>query len=61
MMVPLLGPRKCKVYQIFWNDIIYSLNKALDLLIEFKVCESDFYFLNRSKICMVATYNFGSV
>ena len=40
---------------------LQSLNKALDLLIEFKFCESDFYFLNRSKNCMVATYNFGSV
>ena len=40
---------------------LQSLNKALDLLIEFKFCESDFYFLNRSKKCMVATYNFGSV
>ena len=28
---------------------------------EFKFCESDFYFLNGSKNCMVATYNFGSV
>ena len=35
--------------------------QALDLFIEFKFCESDFYFLNRSKNCMVATYNFGSV
>ena len=40
---------------------LQSLNKAVDLLIEFKFCESDFYFLNRSKNCMVATYNFGSV
>ena len=40
---------------------LQSLNKALDLLIEFKFCESDFYFLNKSKNCMVATYNFGSV
>ena len=40
---------------------LQSLNKALDLLIEFKFCESNFYFLNRSKSCMVATYNFGSV
>ena len=40
---------------------LQSLNKALDLLIEFKFCERDFYFLNRSKNCMVATYNFGSV
>ena len=36
-------------------------HKAWDLLIEFKFCESDFYFRNRSKNCMVATYNFGSV
>ena len=43
-----------------WHDL-QSLNKALDLLIEFKFCENDFYFLNRSKNCMVATYNFGSV
>ena len=40
---------------------LQSLNKALDLLIEFKFCESDFYFLNKSKNCMVATFNFGSV
>ena len=40
---------------------LQSLNKALDFIIEFKFCESDFYFLNRSKHCMVATYNFGSV
>ena len=40
---------------------LQSLDKALDLFIEFKFCESDFFFLNRSKICMVATYNFGSV
>ena len=38
-----------------------SLDKALELLIEFKFCESDFYFLNGSINCMVATYNFGSV
>ena len=37
------------------------LDKALDLFIEFKFCESDFYFLNGSKNFMVATYNFGSV
>ena len=40
---------------------LQSLDKALDIFIEFKFCESDFYFLNGSKICMVATYNFGSV
>ena len=40
---------------------LQSLNKALDLLIEFKFYERDFYFLNRSKNYMVATYNFGSV
>ena len=40
---------------------LQSLDKALDLLIDFKFCESDFYFLNGSKNCMVATYNFGSV
>ena len=40
---------------------LQSLNKALDLLIEFKFYERDFYFMNRSKNCMVATYNFGSV
>ena len=40
---------------------LQSLNKALDLFIEFKCCESDFYFLNGRKNCMVATYNFGSV
>ena len=43
-----------------WHNL-QSLNKALDLLIEFKFCESEFYFLNRSKNGMVATYNFGSV
>ena len=43
-----------------WH-ILQSLDKALGLLIEFKFCESDFYFLNGSKICVVATYNFGSV
>ena len=37
------------------------LDKALDLFIEFKFCEGHFYFLNGSKNCMVATYNFGSV
>ena len=40
---------------------LQSLNKALDLFIYFKFCKSDFYFLNGSKNCMVATYNFGSV
>ena len=35
--------------------------KALGLFIEFKFCESDFYYLNGSKNCLVATYNFGSV
>ena len=40
---------------------LQSLDKALDLFIEFKFCESDFYFLDGSKNCMVATYNFGSV
>ena len=41
---------------------LQSLDKALDLfIVEFKFCESDFYFLDGSKNCMVATYNFGSV
>ena len=40
---------------------ICSLEKALDLFIEFKFWESDFYFLNGSKNCMVVAYNFGSV
>ena len=40
---------------------LQSLDKALDLFMEFKFLESDFYFLNGSKNCMVATYNFGSV
>ena len=40
---------------------LQSLDIALDSFIEFKFCESDFYFLNGSKNCMVATYNFGSV
>ena len=43
-----------------WHNL-QSLDKALDLFIEFKFCESDFYFLNGSKNGMVATYNFGSV
>ena len=43
-----------------WHSL-QSLDKALDLFIEFKFCESDFYFLTGSKNCMVATYNFGSV
>ena len=46
---------------IFEMTFLQSLDKALDLFIEFKFCESDFYFLNESKNCMVATYNFGSV
>ena len=46
---------------IFKWHILQSLDKALDLFIEFKFCESDFYLLNGSKNCMVATYNFGSV
>ena len=41
-----------------WH-IMQSLDKALDLFLEFKFCESDFYFLNGNKNCMVATYNFG--
>ena len=40
---------------------LQSLEKALDPFIEFRFCESYFYFLNGSKICMVATYNFGSM
>ena len=43
-----------------WHNL-QSLDKALDLFIEFKFCESDFDFLNRSKNWKVATYNFGSV
>ena len=43
-----------------WHNF-QSLYKALDLFIDFKFCESDFYVLNESKNCMVATYNFGSV
>ena len=43
-----------------WHNL-QSLDKALGLLIELKFCESDFYFLNRSKNCVVAAYNFGSV
>ena len=39
---------------------LQSLDKAVDLFIELKFCEGDFYFLNGSKNCMVATYNFGS-
>ena len=40
---------------------LQSLDKALDLFIEFEFCESDFYFLDRSKKCIVATNDFGSV
>ena len=40
---------------------LQSLDKAFDLFFKFTFCESDFYFLNGSKSCMVATYNFGSV
>ena len=40
---------------------LQSLDKALDLFMEFKFSESDFYFLNGSKNCLVATYNFVSV
>ena len=40
---------------------LQSLYKVLDLSIEFRICESDFYFLNGGIKCMVATYNFGSV
>ena len=43
-----------------WHNL-QSLDIALDIFIEFKFCEIDFYFLNGSKNCMVATYNFGSV
>ena len=43
-----------------WNNL-QSLDIALDIFMEFKFCESDCYFLNGSKNCMVATYNFGSV
>ena len=43
-----------------WHNL-QSLDKALDLFIEIKFCESDFYLQNGSKNCMVATYNFGSV
>ena len=46
---------------IFRLHNLQNLDKALDLFIEFKFCESDFYFLNWSKNCMVATYIFGSV
>ena len=43
-----------------WQNL-QSLDKALVLFIELKFCEKDFYFLNGSKNCMVATYDFGSV
>ena len=43
-----------------WHNL-QSLDKALDLFIEFEFCENVFYFLNRSKNCVVVTYNFGSV
>ena len=45
----------------FEMTYLQSLDKALDLFIEFKFCESDFYFMNGSKNCMEATYNFCSV
>ena len=45
---------------LIWHNL-QSLDKALDIFIEFEFCESDFYFRNGSKNCMVATYNFGSV
>ena len=38
-----------------------SLDKALDFFIELTFCKSDFYFLNRPKICKVFTYNILSV
>ena len=43
-----------------WHNL-QSLDNALDIFIELKFCESDFYFLNGGKNCMVATYIFGSV
>ena len=43
-----------------WHNL-QRLVKALGLFIEFKFCKSDFYYLNGSKNCLVATYNFGSV
>ena len=43
-----------------WHHL-QSHDKALELFIEFKFCERDFNFLNRSKNYMVATHNFGSV
>ena len=43
-----------------WHNL-QSLDNALDIFTELKFCESDFYFLNGGKNCMVATYNFGSV
>ena len=58
MMVPLLRP--CLPVILKWHNL-QSQDKALDFFIEFKFCESDFYFLNGSENCMVATYNFCSV
>ena len=49
MMVPLLGPRLCKIYKSFWNDIICSLDKALDLFIGFIFLESDFFLSEREQ------------
>ena len=43
-----------------WHNL-QSLDITLDIFIEFKFCESDSYFLNGSKNCKVATYNFSSV
>ena len=43
-----------------WHNL-QSIDIALDIFIKFKYCESEFYFLNGSKNCMVASYNFGSV
>ena len=62
MMVPLLGPSVCaRSTTHFEITYLQSLDKALELFIEFEFCESDFYFLNGSKNCIVAAYNFGSV
>ena len=61
MRLPLLAPRLCKIYPLFEMTYLQIFVKASDLFIEFKFCEKIFYFLNGSKFCMVATYNFGSV
>ena len=46
---------------ILRGHYLQNLNMVLAFFIELKFCKSDFYSLNSLKICVVATYNFGSV